>query len=368
MFKRVLCSAILLGFILACSQEPTGGLDKPPPIQLGTPIGDNDVNRQVTNLLWARDGSEIYYYAADTHHYSALKAVRVEDGSTRTIDPRVRYRLDLTGSRDHRAILDFSADDIHDSSFVVERIAIDGSSVQRLAQDVQYTFHNGWPAAFAEHDGFYVFTRKGADCRLKPDAAHARFSYCDTLFSQNAAAGEPAAIGPGDLIALAPDGSQVLFLAEPCDKVGPLRDCQAMIHRMTDDATFSAGFTERSDDFSLRYRWDRRGLRRLAIHYWDHPLLYIENLVTRDTTLVHRFKGQPGPATYLADIAWSDDDTRLVLWTLDMRLHVIDIGSVPRMIAAVTPDMDPGDIALSPDGKTVAYVVGDRIYLQNIEP
>lgn len=51
-----------------------------------------------------------------------------------------------------------------------------------------------------------------------------------------------------------------------------------------------------------------------------------------------------------------------------MRLHVIDIGSVPRMIAAVTPDMDPGDIALSPDGKTVAYVVGDRIYLQNIEP
>jgi len=87
---------------------------------------------------------------------------------------------------------------------------------------------------------------------------------------------------------------------------------------------------------------------------------------------VHRFKGQPGPATNISGIAWSDDDSRFVYWVDDMRLYVtlyvIYIGDSPRPIANVTHDMGPGDIALSPDGTTVAYVVGDRIYLQEIEP
>ena len=105
--RSIPCTAVLLALILACAHEPTDAdLDQGPPIELGTPIGANDVDSDVTRLLWAGDGAEIYYYAPATSPHSTLKAVRVADGAVRVIDPRVRYRLGLKAARDDRSVLD----------------------------------------------------------------------------------------------------------------------------------------------------------------------------------------------------------------------------------------------------------------------
>ena len=341
-----------------------------------------------SHLAWSRNGREIFYQQSATWTIEgqarppAIKAVDVSNKTTRTVDARYSAYYGLTLSADGETLYFMAHDDPSGVGFGLYSASAHGEQSALLAKPVDLL-----GVTFRGPPGF----------SLAPDNVHVAYSGRDSLFVHNVADDQRRFLATSaEPQAFSPDGRRLLFTDWDRDWVpgGPPEYTDLIFALDTgEQEPVSLGPTRSGRSFvnSLRLqsvRWDVIGIRVLYMRLLSGDGEFFIYDVSRgaDTRLAFDLReGEAG--TWFAE-GWSEDGSKLAFWSSaclrrsagslfgytcyesETHLHVTDAdgeGDTIVAVAYVGEDVSSWRrAAFAPDGTRIAYILGGRIYMQEI--
>jgi hypothetical protein len=373
--------AVVSGLLaLSCEKDAPLGPDQQGPRlpqDRGVALTTADEVSWDSHLIWSRDGREIFYQQSalwtveGQARPATIKAVDVSNKTTRTVDARYHAHYGLTLSADGTRLYFAARGDSSDVDlgFGLYSVSVDGEDPVLLAR----------PAP--------------PRVPLSPDNIHVAYSG-DSLFVHNvdddqrlflATSAEPQAFSP--------DGRRLLFTDWDPNWVpgGPSEYTDLIFDLDTGEKEPVSLGPTRSGRRLLTViqlkavRWDVSGIRVL---YRRGPSEFFIYDVSRgaETRLAFELReGESGIGFVGFVEAWSEDGSKLAFWSsvclqssgslfgacskVEHHLHVTDAdgrGDTIVAVAYVGGNVWNGRAAFAPDGKRIAYIFGDRIYMQEI--
>jgi hypothetical protein len=341
----------LVLFLAACGSDGTGPTLTPDSI--GTSVTDPGAVHDESTLAWSVDGTEIYFSAGEgADHPMALMAVRVSDGTVRTVD------TDST----ERIITDHAGEWIYrNGGGTVDRVSVAGGAAEAIARDTWA--HNGYHTldpVLSPDDQILAYAQIGEDTAfggpLDP------MGTMDTLVLHDLGTGERTAVGFGMPLAFSPDGGELAFAPRPClDRATGLNPCETRVMDLSDGST--RAFTRLLEVRGPQVRWTAAGLIELVYSWGDGWLL--RNLTAGTDQVFDSFVGP------YQRLAVSEDATRFAGWDYQND----ELGSA----IVVVYDLDDGAhtvaiheeghgtaLAFGPGGDRIAYVVDGTLYVKEL--
>jgi Tol biopolymer transport system component len=335
-------------------------------------------------LVWSRDGREIFYQQRAGHRLdpqarpAAIKAVDVSNKTTRTVDAQYSNYDGLALSADGTRLYFAASED--DSSDVdlgrgLYSVSVDGEDPVLLA----------WPVNS-------VWRPPGVP--LSPDNIHVAYSGGDSLFVHNVANDQRLFLATSaEPLVFSPDGRRLLFTDWDPDWVpgGPPEYTDLIFDLDTGEKEpVSLGPTRSGRRFSTgihlkAVRWDVNGIRVLYWRLFEREYFIYD--VSRGVETRLAFDLREGETGTGFVEAWSEDGSKLAFrssaclrrssgsvfgytcYERETHLHVTDAdgrGDTIVAVAYVGGNVWTGRAAFAPDGKRIAYIIGGRIYMQEI--
>jgi hypothetical protein len=346
--RRLLPLLSLLLLAASCSSD--GGAKNPviPPASntRGTAVGPDHVFAHASPLVWSAVTNEVIGFSSPTPAAgTGLLAMRGSDGVVRVLDAATPLALALSsdGARVYY-VADLAP--ASGDSMVLRRRALQGGAAELLG-----SAPDGTPISFVlSLDGDWLaWGRGGADPFDPGPLTLRRLSTGDTI-----------EVGVGAPVAIAPDGSQLVYRPDPGSPA----------LRLWSRATR----TETSFDSELpigagppAWRWDITGLRALYISGARSVVHFNHDLGTSVTVFNSPWDLDVQPPF------WAPDGQHAAVWGrkpaasgnyTDRVLDVVDLG-VPIGFPVASGSEDPGAVTFSADASLTAHLYGERLYQAN---
>lgn len=359
---------------------------RPPelPEDMGVALTADEVSWD-SHLVWSRDGREIFYQQSALWTIEgqtrpvAIKAVDVSNKTTRTVDAQYSAYYGLTLSADGTTLYFVARDDSSDVDlgFGLYSVSVDGEDPVLLARPVD---------SFRGPPGFL----------LSPDNVHVAYSSGNSLFVHNVADDQRTFLATSaEPLAFSPDGRRLLFTDWDPDWVpeGPSEYTDLIFALDTGEKEpVSLGPTRTGRRFvnSIRLqsvRWDVIGIRVLYWRLFEESFIYDVSRGAETRLAFDLREGESGAGFVGFAEAWSEDGSKLAFrssaclrrsagslfgytcYESENHLHVTDAdgrGDTIVAVAYVGENVSTGRAAFAPDGKRIAYILGGRIYMQEI--
>jgi hypothetical protein len=338
LFALALACAVALA---SCSTTSDNSVGPPPFNPRGTAVGPDHVFNAASPLAWGTSNEVVGFSSATPAAGSGLLAIGMGSGVVRVLDPATPLAMAMS---DDGAEVVYVADlpPADGDSTVLRRLALAGGAATRVAACADGCF-----ITFAlSHDGNWVaWSGTGSD-PLEPD----------TLRLVELATGDITTVGLGAPVALAPDGSQMLYRPDPGSPA---------LHMWTraggTDDSFDPGFPTGAGPAA--WRWDAQGLRALYIEAPRKLHLTNPGLGTDTFTLL------PDDLDIRPPI-WSPDGSHAAVWGsrlapsqnyTEHNLYVVNLSS--HAVTDVASGSEaPGAVAFTVSATRVAYLYGERLY------
>jgi Tol biopolymer transport system component len=231
---------------------------------------------------------------------------------------------------------------------------------------------------------------------LSPDNVHVAYSSGNSLFVHNVADDQRTFLATSaEPLAFSPDGRRLLFTDWDPDWVpeGPSEYTDFIFALDTgEQEPVSLGPTRTGRRFvnSIRLqsvRWDVIGIRVLYWRLFEESFIYDVSRGAETRLEFDLREGEAGPGYVGFAEAWSEDGSKLAFrssaclrrsagslfgytcYERESHLHVTDAdgrGDTIVAVAYVGENVSSGRAAFAPDGKRIAYILGGRIYMQEI--
>ena len=347
--------------------------DVNPAENLGSPITPSgEVSVFEATLTWTPDGSEILYTSPASPDWGKIvKVVDIAAGTIRVLDPQVGRWFDLSVSSDGRTVYVAGR-----YGSTLRRIMADGAVREDLLQNTDGRF-----SVLSPNETQMAYVGLGAEI---PSPSEFINSSADSLYLYDLATGAREYLGLGRPLAFSPDGKQLLFHERPCPgTLGVPNPCfystldlaTRQVERLTfpeytqEDIIGDVGPTEHW------IRWDEQGIRTYVLGPGGRGRqILIRNFTLGTTTRLHKYV--PGVEFPFAGLhrAWSPDGNKVAFWShvhdgqghYDV-LYVADVRTGEKKRVVIKRTRRTGEMAFAPDGRRIAYVLGDRIFVQNLD-
>lgn len=361
--RRPVC-VLFAGLVgLGCGGDATGPKQYLWPEDRGTaltPAGDQ-VRRP---LAWSMDGGEIFFHCPD-----GIKAVEISTGSIRVVDDRHSWYWGLTPSTDGERVY-FAARD-GDNPIGLYSVSTDGAQSELLESNLDYLYDSP-PLA------------------VSPDDVHIAYRAHDySLFLHNVTDHATVVVDTGIALTFSSDGADLLYGCSNWPGFGGAPPCATFTYNLD---TQQSEHVFDADHHIEMLRWDTDAIRVLlrdfdGLTVWD---------VTHDVATELNISMQSDELLGY-NYAWSFDGSMIAVWTgrclernssldcvkSESRLHAVDAdGRGDSVVAVVHSSVGGaalasgypgycagyfcGYIAFSPDGRRVAYIRDERIYMQDL--
>ena len=377
--SRYWAAAICLtlgGFVSCTSGEPTGSNNPPnsppppapPPSETypenrGQFLPIFDINGNI-NIRWEDSAEIVYNTVSLTPRITDILALRLSNNSTRTI----HRGGNVGGGSYHRVEVSPDGRLVY---FSVRKAIVTDIDILQAAPGAE-------PVMIAAHAKSIGSTHKnagaGAAILATPDSRGAAYAVGpDSMRMYDASTRTSRRIGEGceTPVAFSPDGLQLLCRPG----IGPAR-IMSVATGSSDVLSLPAG--------AWSVFWDVQGIR--VISFGTNNLVLHDLSTGANTTFLTPTALRPFELlTATVPIAWSRDGRRIAYSTslnnpfgsaaTEHVVHVFDIQSGTTQRAAVIKvgSRDPaiGQMAFSPDGRRLAYVIGSptsgEVYVSNVQ-
>jgi hypothetical protein len=344
--------------LAACSSDDGSG---PTPDEiLGTPFTAPDgIERSGGQLAWFPGGDELAY-TPGLGNLRPLEGFRPGDGSHRTIDGRLLLRGPLAFALSGQLVCSLTSG--LTAAYSYECVDESEGSVLSLTDRAVYgPFVYGALAVGADTSVAYGVL--GPECE-----AGLGGSTCDSLYLYNLPSATRTFLTIGLPDAFSPDGWQLLYRQRPCNELAGGNGCQASIFDLGTGISAEVWPGER-DDIEWRPGWTSLGSGRLVTAKGATDTLVIRNLGQHTTEVIRDLSA--APSGFTESPTFSADGAVVAYWLVSPAqgisyLEVRDLmGGTTRTVAIGFGEAGP--IALSADGKRIAYVMANRGYWSEIQ-
>jgi Tol biopolymer transport system component len=353
------CFAVALA---ACSSGDGSG--PTPDEHLGTPFTAADgIESSGGQLAWLPSGDELVY-TAGVGNLIPLEGFRPADGARRTIDARLRSRGPLALALSGRLVCSSSSGLMPSEAGAYECVDQTDGTVLSLTDRVAYGPYI-YGALAVGADTAVAYGVMGPEC-----VAGLGGSTCDSLYLYNLPSSTRTFLTIGLPDAFSPDGRQLLYRKRPCNELGGGNTCQTSIFDLTTQVSTDI-WPGASDDIEWLPGWTTGGPRRLVTAKGLVDTLVLRNLSPGTTRVIRNLGAAPAGYVFPSP-AISADGAIVAYWVVApgqgiSYLEVSDLGTGQTSTVAIAFGTATGGMALSADGKRIAYVFANRGYWSDIQ-
>ncbi len=346
-FQAVLLLALGLT-VPSCSSKPNKPVP-PPPITLGTPLTPAGIVLGGSDLAWSSFTNEVYFFRSDF----TTSGVSYPDGTIRHLDDNaILLGLSPDG---HYLYYVFIGPDFLDLKLI--RFGLPNGTTRDTIYDPALDYR----------------LSRGGD--LVAFAATAFSANVDSLYLYRIATHERQFLTLGVPVAFSPDGQQLLYRSNHDDPAGA-----TLLFDLNSSTSTSMPLGVPDTSTAYAVRWDETGLR--VPFSVDHPSrLFLRDVTHGSVTLLL----QTTDSLITTRPAWSNDGTKLAFTTnryyrdsapglhRESSVWVVNLLNHEATLLARGQNTDVGGspapedrVVFSPDGHTLAYVVGERIFTKAV--
>ncbi len=353
------CVGFIIGFVIlqfACSKKSPA--EPEPDLSEDRGLALTAKSEQVSGLdrlVWSADGQEVFYLSRQSGGNAwKVTAVKVSDKSTRVIDGS-KSSYWLHGLSQDGNYLFFAASPSNGNPALF-RAPTNGQAVERIVGEIAIVGSEPAVALSPNNvDIAYASLRGGAD----------------SLFVFNTANGTKRFYAMGLPIAFSPDGSQLLI-----GNRFPTYDSLYIVSLSNGSIQSLVSGLLSGNTNLWAIRWDSHGIRALLS---GGAGTVIRIIITGATMPVSSENPSGG------FVAWSADGNKFAYWATrclkagsvltcaitEYNLNLIELNSNQTKRAAYGNNADAGSgglnpMAFSPDGKKIAFVFSDQLYLKDL--
>jgi hypothetical protein len=359
-FHRLLLPA--LAAVLACDGDPSGNGGGWDAEDLGRAVTPGTTVAEQSPLAWSADGAEIFFVAAGSS--SDLMAVRLADGHIRKVSDGLTLTFSLfvadAGPWIYRTRW-HPVDMVRD---VLDRVPQAGGSAEQITDNFTAFLSSAVPNP-PLRPGSSAIAYAGRGPRGDPDDA--RIGTRDTLYLHDLVSQQRSALGFGVPLVFSPDGAELAYDRKPCDESGVWNNpCDTWILSLGSGAERKVA--ARDNDIDKHVWWDGAGLKQFSLRLEPRHSWVLRNLSTGTEQVVFT-----APADAMADIgsSVSQDGLLAAAWLFYPRdphqaIFVVDLSSSRSRLVVVNRSSQAWGLAWSADGRHIAYVMNERIYVQDV--
>jgi hypothetical protein len=350
------CVLVLAACVFTACCGDAAGPKGVQPERLGQPVTADGVVWEHSPLHWSADGQEVFFLDQMDH----LFAVRVSSGVVRVVadEPTQVLFVSADGHWIYR-----TAGGMHPYVRVVRSPTPGGVAELLVPGPVS--------RVVLSTDGNLIAYAILGD---PGDPHDARVTTRDTLALLDLRSGQYSVLGFGNPLAFSPDGTRLAYDEAPCLAGGLFANpCDSYVLDLVTGTREHIPWEK--DDNGKQAWWNAEGLQSLAsTHAYDDHTTFLQWIVrnlTRQTVRIVYALNARSEMPAAAGFAHSRDGSRVAGWYFNFReefegLLVADLRTGRDSLIVVNRTAEGWSPSFSHDGRRIAYLIGRRIYVQDL--